>query len=1384
MSGFVSLVRGFEVPLLILLLIIAVLLGIFLYRRLSKVQPAKPAPGQASASPGASQAEASLGDQPELSPAVMKTSFRNGFKTYRDAVAGSSNPYLVPWLLAVAPEGSGLSTLCAATGPARPPTQTINPDTGVSAGISWWFYDNAVMLEVASEAFVRHSGTRVADAAWTALLEELSSRRSALPLDGILLAISASDLAGPDALSQRALNDKMVQIYGRLWQAQRALGISLPVWVVITRCDIIPGFRPLAEAMPERRREEAVGWSSPYALEAAFRAEWIDEAINTVQDSLAVAALELVATNPGGEAGRAAIELPGELDRLRAPLAAALGAVFRRTAFQEALHLRGVWFTGAAGLPSSATTLTLSADTRFGEASAAPQPQAMPLAFVRDLFTQKIFVEKGLPKAAQRWGSGSARVQLAWRVGTGFAALLALFLLWQGSERLADLRAGFLPALRALEAPVRITREAERTAAQPGAAAPAIASLGAPQAIRAIGRVDVEWNQPLFPIAWLDNLKERVTVALAIGHWRLMMGDIRTRLDRRAAALAAGEADETDGPARGDLQQFRRFIGNVLLLESYVEVFNRLQATGGTDGLAELLVFTHGLRLPPSYVAVAEDMGFASLPSNRQLRSVELGDAARPLDYAGIRTTLQPRLRALSGAYIGRLANPADTASIALATQYINALAEPATARAQAPTIVTSIVDSLNRADQLLTAGGGIWLSGAGSEIGPPSYRELLRLVANSPLLGVASRDMLISDARSRLAGLTTPDAANTVIGPLTAPVRERNRIELSPAATGLRNGLATLNDRSFMRAGGTASDGELRAGLVRWDTRPLEHAVGMVGEYAIFVARDLGSLPSELQSGIRVVAQDRLVASVFDAVRRSQISQPGSVREADLQAMAGSSALAAPIFGRLAEALRQAEAPAAANQLTAAFSMQAIAVLDQAGDLLIAEQLYRANEAALRGWSSGVIDVPALFGTADIASLTAAVDRKRQRVAGLSRDIAEPILGVVARGDLPMVRASASFALWSGISTDLDAATQRRPGSAVLALESFILQELPGQQSGACRPSASRPVGTSSWFTTEHALLRAKMSQQCGVATANVARQFYQEIERAWHTHLEGRYPFNPALQANGPYATSEDIAGFYSVFDAVAPNLKEALAAVGGSSARQRPIRSFIETMEQLRPIMGALIGLPGSAEAGLFLTPQFRVLQAHENGANEVIEWRLFSGDLANNDPQRRPLTWRVGEPMRFSFRWAQNAPHVPITGGQVHRLEVRDRTVTFRYNDPWALITLITQNRPRSSEWTPGPGRPPHVLAFEVPTAMADGSPSEEPPARFFVDLALRAAPGGQGERLGFLGLPRTAPSAGLLGPERTQRPTPAAQRPAAPATPNAAGAARPAGRPPG
>ena len=571
MAGLVNLVRGYELPLLITFVLIAAFLGFVLHRRLRRVEP-KDAPASHSEPPDGPSDESGAG-YTELSPALMRTAFRNGWRVYQDSVSGVRNPYLVPWVLAVAAEDSGLAILCATGEAAHPAAQTIDPATRRPVGVTWWFHDQAVVLEVASDVFVRSDGVRVADAAWTALMEELSSRRSALPLDGIVLVIPASDLGGPDAPPERQLVEKAMQIYGRLWQAQRALGISLPVWLVLTRCEIIPGFRALIEALPEARRSQALGWSSPYALEAAFQPHWIDEAINSVQDSLVSAGLELSAMTPGGASARGTLELTRELDVLKGPLTTVLSNVFRRTPFQESLFFRGIWLTGATGLPPPGEPAALVA--KGGRALA--MTQSSPIAFARDLFTYKIFAERDLPRAAPRWASGTARAQLAWRIGTGAAAALAVYLLWSGANQLVDLRSTFVPALQALEEPVRIARQAEL---HPGKT-DLKTLFGAPQAIRAVSRIDAGWAEPLFPVAWLDPLRERVSVALSVAYWRLMMADIRSRLEVRASAITSDEYDQTDGPVRGDLQRIRRLVGEALLLKSYVEILNRASGHRG-----------------------------------------------------------------------------------------------------------------------------------------------------------------------------------------------------------------------------------------------------------------------------------------------------------------------------------------------------------------------------------------------------------------------------------------------------------------------------------------------------------------------------------------------------------------------------------------------------------------------------------------------------------------------------------------------------------------------------------------------------------------------------------------------------------------------------------
>ncbi|MFC7538658.1 type VI secretion system protein [Siccirubricoccus deserti] len=293
----IDLLRDWQVLLLAASTVLTLGLAVLLWLRLRRLRLAPPAVAPV-VDLLAAPREAMV-----LTPALMRQAFRNGLSEYRQAVAGSSNPYLVPWVLAVGTRGGGTSALCAAGGSARPPAAVPDPATGKPLGCAWWFYDRAVVIDVAGEAFADLRGDRLSDGAWIALLEELTRARDGLPLDGILLTLPVPDLAGPEALPAATLAAKAAEIHTRLWQVQKVTGLTLPVWLVLTMGDAIPGFQHLLAALPPEAQDSAFGWSSPYPLEASFQPTWIGEAMDSMQDAAAAAGLELGAAGAGGDRG-------------------------------------------------------------------------------------------------------------------------------------------------------------------------------------------------------------------------------------------------------------------------------------------------------------------------------------------------------------------------------------------------------------------------------------------------------------------------------------------------------------------------------------------------------------------------------------------------------------------------------------------------------------------------------------------------------------------------------------------------------------------------------------------------------------------------------------------------------------------------------------------------------------------------------------------------------------------------------------------------------------------------------------------------------------------------------------------------------------------------
>jgi type VI secretion system protein ImpL len=1242
-----------------------------------------------------------------LTPALMRQAFRNGLSEYRQAVAGSSNPYLVPWVLAVGTRGGGTSALCAAGGSARPPATVPDPATGKPLGCAWWFYDRAVVIDVAGEAFADMRGERLPDVAWIALLEELTRARDGLPLDGILLTLPVPDLAGPEALPAATLAAKAAEIHTRLWQVQKVTGLTLPVWLVLTMGDAIPGFQQLLAALPPEAQDSAFGWSSPYPLEASFQSAWIGEAMDSLQDAAAAAGLELGAAGAGEETAAAAMRLPVELDHLRGPLATFLGVLFRQTGYQESLFFRGLWLTGAVG-----------------PAPAADQPP--PLGFVRGVLRQKIFAERDLPRPVPRWSLLQGRRRAIWRGAVGVAAAVLALVLWSGVGTLEQMRAGFTPALRALAGPVAAAQETTAGAAPTEGAGPLAA-------IRGMARLGSGWQDPLWPIAALDATADRVRTALAIGHWRLVMGEIRATLLRRAQALAEGESQAPAPPGGApELRELRRFLGEALLLERYVLTFNRLGAGGGTVGLAELLHYTHGIELPAAYVDRAAELGFAELPSAAALRGATVEAGAQPIDAAILRASLQSRLLALAQSYLARQVPPAE--SLELQRQAAARLA--ALAEAGGPGAAARLEEAAQALEAALVAARrdapGLVAEGA---LGGSEFQALLRVVGDSRLLGSGVRDALLRAAQAPADAEAVGTVAAIGIGPLLAAAPERNRLEPAAPAAALQGQFAALLARPFMQAATPIAVPAARTALFRWNIPALEAAAALVDDHALFQLRDLPEFPTSFRPAVQRAAQERLGAGLVAAVARAQLPAEGR----DMAPVVAAARAAHPVLLRLMVALRAGAAPEDAAALAGVVTQQAQRLLDAGWAQLEAGAGYQPPPSGQLAWAEGKLDPAALYGLADAAMLPALLGRERDRLQRLA-ELAQPMLGVLAAPELGGSRPPAIAARWLGLSEELQRAGQGRAGS-LAGLERMIGQDLAAVTPGNCADLPLR--GGGDWFTEQAVRLRARLRSLCQTQTATRAAGAWEALEENFTRLLAGRYPFAPLAAAErGPHATAERVAEFYAGFEAQAD---AALAPPPADPALAARARRFITQMREAHGFLKPLLGLDGTAP-GLVLVPRFRALPERESGGDAVIEWRLagrgvFTGTMSG----QRPVPWKIGDPLSLSLRWARNAPVQPVQllpSGP--RAEAGTITITAR--DPWALVTLARRLVPDAADWRPGPGEPGPVLAFSVQTAEAGEPPRTAAPALVFTSLGITAQAAPTGPRLAWPSFPTDWPAA--------------------------------------
>jgi type VI secretion system protein ImpL len=190
----------------------------------------------------------------EEATAMLKQKRRSGHTLYE-----------LPWYVIIGAPGSGKTTALVNSGLNFPLEQRSGRGAlrgvGGTRNCDWWFTDEAVFLDTAGRFTTQDSDAGADAAGWLEFLALLRKYRTRRPINGILLTVSAQDLMTQHADARESY---VAAARRRLNELNRELRIQLPVYVMVTKCDLVAGFTEYFDDLTQEGRAQVWGITFPY----------------------------------------------------------------------------------------------------------------------------------------------------------------------------------------------------------------------------------------------------------------------------------------------------------------------------------------------------------------------------------------------------------------------------------------------------------------------------------------------------------------------------------------------------------------------------------------------------------------------------------------------------------------------------------------------------------------------------------------------------------------------------------------------------------------------------------------------------------------------------------------------------------------------------------------------------------------------------------------------------------------------------------------------------------------------------------------------------------------------------------------------------------------
>ncbi|MBN1962930.1 MAG: type VI secretion system membrane subunit TssM [Deltaproteobacteria bacterium] len=363
----------------------------------------------------------------------MRRQFLKELQTLKKSKLGGGGMaalYSLPWYMIIGPPGAGKSTALRNSGLTFSSKRGNVRGIGGTRNCDWWLANEAVILDTAGRYAVEAEDRDE----WLSFIDTLRKHRRRKPLNGLILAVSITDLAGR---SEEEIEELVRCLRERIDEVVERLQMIVPIYLMLTKCDLVPGFMEVFGGIRKEERGQIWGATFPLEGDRPDPGQIFDDSFNELVSVLQQRTYAALNSERRIDTRALMYQFPQQFEALGPSLNQLISGLFAGDVYSEAPILRGVYFTSGTQEGRPVDLLAASVADAFGVSaseSSAEMQVASKSYFLRDVFARVMFPDKDVAVRSSR-GKRDMMLARGTMAGTALASALLLTFLPLGAYR-------------------------------------------------------------------------------------------------------------------------------------------------------------------------------------------------------------------------------------------------------------------------------------------------------------------------------------------------------------------------------------------------------------------------------------------------------------------------------------------------------------------------------------------------------------------------------------------------------------------------------------------------------------------------------------------------------------------------------------------------------------------------------------------------------------------------------------------------------------------------------------------------------------------------------------------------------------------------------------